>query len=158
GTISVTSANSISTPLTINPSSTPQGQPEAGVLATISVRPPIITGGQPATGTVTLANPAGANGVSVGLSSTIPSVSVPATVTLPPGSPSADFAITTLPVTVAAEGRVIATSANTLSTPVSVDPSAGTPLTGTVASLSIAPQSITGGQPATGTVTLASPA
>jgi hypothetical protein len=62
------------------------------------VNPTSVTGGQSATGIVTLASAAPAGGVAVDLSSQLPgTASVPASVTVPPGATSASFTITTFP-------------------------------------------------------------
>ena len=159
GSITASSANSLSAPVTVTPSSN-SNTPGTGTIAGVSINPSTITGGQPATGTVNLASPAGPGGVSVGLSSSVPGVTVPQSVTVPQGSTTATFAVTTSPVATPASGSITATSANSLSASVTVTPSSNsnTPGTGTIAGVSINPSTITGGQPATGTVTLASPA
>jgi sugar lactone lactonase YvrE len=159
GNITATSANSMSAPVTVNPSGN-SGAPGTGTISGLSINPPTVTGGQPASGTVTLASPAGAGGVSVGLSSSNPSATVPATVNVPQGSTSATFPVTTSPVTSPTSGNITATSANSMSAPVTVNPSgnSGSPGTGTISGISVNPPTITGGQSASGTVTLASPA
>lgn len=80
------------------------------VLQNITVTPATITGGNGATGTVTLSQAAPSGGAVVLLSSNTPGVlQVPATVTVPQGNTSANFAVTTTapqsdtPVTVRAE-------------------------------------------------------
>ena len=155
GSMGATSANSVATPVTINPASTSGA---AGTVASLSVDPPAISGGQTATGTVTLASPAPAGGITVGLSSSIPSLTVPATVSVPQGAVSTNFPIIASPVTAAVSGNITATSANAVTTPVTVNPSANTGTTGQVASLSVNPPMIGGGQSGEGTVTLANPA
>ena len=77
--------------LTVNP------QPPAA-LASLSVNPTSVSGGSPATGTVTLTAPAPVNGAVVSLSSSNADAQVPASVTVPQGSTSATFAITTASV------------------------------------------------------------
>ncbi|XAS66563.1 putative Ig domain-containing protein [Micrococcaceae bacterium Sec5.7] len=69
-------------------------------LAGFSVNPTNVTGGSPATGTlsITLAAPAG--GTTIGLTNSEPAVAtVPASVTVPAGQTSATFTVTTQPVT-----------------------------------------------------------
>ncbi|MGW5355473.1 hypothetical protein ACWERV_33755 [Streptomyces sp. NPDC004031] len=67
----------------------------AGVLADAQISPHTVTGGEPATGTVTLVAPVDTDTV-VSLVSTDTSVlTVPATVTVPAGSGSATFTVTT---------------------------------------------------------------
>ena len=164
GSLTASSANSISVPVSVQPASSGGGG-ATGTVATVSINPASITGGQSATGTVTLAGAAGSGGVTVGLASSLAGVSVPASVTVPSGSTSTTFTVTTQPVTTAASGTITASSANSISVPVSVQPSSsggsgsgGGAATGTVTGLSLNPSSITGGQPATGTITLASAA
>jgi len=72
-----------------------QTSPLAG-LASISLSSGTIVGGNPVTGTVTLTEPAGVNGAVVTLSSSNTTVaSVPSTLTVPQGSTSATFSVTT---------------------------------------------------------------
>jgi chitodextrinase len=72
-----------------------QTSPPAG-LASISLSSGTIVGGNPVTGTVTLTEPAGVNGAVVTLSSSNTTVaSVPSTLTVPQGSTSATFSVTT---------------------------------------------------------------
>jgi hypothetical protein len=73
--------------------------PASGVLSSVSVNPPLVIGGSPSTGTVTLNGPAPSGGVSVSLSSSDPAAVVPASVSVPSGATSATFAITTSSVT-----------------------------------------------------------
>jgi hypothetical protein len=61
----------------------------------LSVSPTAVSGGQSATGTVTLANAAPAGGTSVPLSSNNAAATVPASVTVPAGATSANFTVTT---------------------------------------------------------------
>jgi hypothetical protein len=75
--------------LTINPAA----------LALMNISPNQVQGGAPATGTVRLNGNAASPGAKVDLSSNSPLASVPAEVTVPPGSGRADFAISTLAVT-----------------------------------------------------------
>ena len=68
-------------------------------LTGLTVNPTSVEGGNPATGTVTLASAAPAGGVQVSLGSNLPgSASVPATVTVPAGATTATFTVTTFPV------------------------------------------------------------
>lgn len=67
-------------------------------LDNVSVNPKVVTGGTGATGTVSLVDAAEAGGVIVSLSSGNAAVSVPASAFVPEGSASADFAITTSPI------------------------------------------------------------
>lgn len=68
-------------------------------LAGVSVSPTSLTGGAPATGTVTLDRPAPAGGAVVSLSSSSPGAASPSSsVTVPAGATSAGFTVTTSPV------------------------------------------------------------
>ncbi len=70
-----------------------------GALASLSLNPTTVTGGQSSQGTVTLSSPAPAGGVVVALSSLNTAVAqVPASVTVPAGASSATFTISTSPV------------------------------------------------------------
>jgi VCBS repeat protein/HYDIN/CFA65/VesB family protein/lectin-like protein len=65
----------------------------------VTITPNPVTGGQTATGTVTLAQAAGAGGVSVALGSNQPQVAaVPSATTVPAGQTTASFPVTTNPV------------------------------------------------------------
>ena len=65
-------------------------------LSSVRITPTDVVGGTPATGTVTLTSPAPAGGVDVPLTSDDPvAASVPATVTVPAGSTTASFPVTT---------------------------------------------------------------
>jgi uncharacterized protein (TIGR03790 family) len=78
----------------------PFNPPAAASSLAIAIRD--ITGGLATTGTVRLASPAPAGGVSVALTSGAPAqASVPASITVPAGATSAGFAIQTNPVTAA---------------------------------------------------------
>lgn len=78
-------------------------------LASLSISPSVVAGGQPATGTITLTGPAGTGGAMVSLASSTQTVGVPATVTVPPGATSATFTVSTGPVTAASCALVTAT-------------------------------------------------
>lgn len=67
-------------------------------LLALGVSPDSVLGGQATTGTVTLDGGAALSGSSVALSSASPLASTPASVVVPFGQSSADFAVTTLPV------------------------------------------------------------
>lgn len=75
---------------------TPPPPAPGGGLDNVTVNPNRVTAGQPSTGTVALTEPAGADGVTVALSSNRPDLaSVPASVFVPAGATSATFPITT---------------------------------------------------------------
>ena len=160
-TIIASSANSTSAAVRVNPpsSSTPTGN--LATLAGLSVLPSTLTSGQTATGTVTLASPAAQGGAPVNLSSSGPAVTVPASVTVPAGATTATFPVTASLVTSPSTATITASSANSISATVNVNPSSSSTQTGasaTLASFSVAPSSVMDGNTATGTVTLASPA
>ena len=70
--------------------------PASATLASLVVNPSIVAGGTSSTGTVTLTAPVPAGGLTVNLSSSNPNrAKVPATVTIPFGSSSGSFTITT---------------------------------------------------------------
>jgi FG-GAP-like repeat len=137
--------NTQSATLTVNPST----------LASLTLNPSSVTGGLgSSTGTVTLNVPAPAGGAQVTLSSSNTSAAtVPASVTVPGGSTSATFPVTTSPV-----GTVIPVTisgsynGNTQSATLTVNPP-------TLTSLTLNPSSVVGGVgSSTGTVTLNAPA
>jgi uncharacterized protein (TIGR03437 family) len=133
----------------------PQG---TSTISGLTISPSSLTAGQTGTGTVTMASPAGASGGSVNLSSSSPAVTVPASVAVPAGETTATFPVTASLVTSPATATITASSANSTSATVNVIP-ASTTQTGpvsTLASLSVAPSSVTSGEAAAGTVTLAS--
>src|SRR5882672_3220319 len=128
------------------------GASVAPALSVLAVTPASVTGGGTATGTATLSAAAPAGGAQVSLFSNNPAATVPASVTVPAGATSATFTVTTstvaspTPVTISGSyGGATQTASLT------VTPSA-------ISSLGISPASITGGNPATGTVTLNGPA
>src|SRR5215475_10763743 len=127
----------------------PSGPP---ALLSISASPNIVTGGNSATGTVTLTAPAPAGGISVVFASTISAISVPASMTVPANQSSASFSISTTPVSATTAGSLSASyNGITKSTTVTVTPP-------TLTSLSVSPGTVVGGTNVTGTVTLSAPA
>jgi hypothetical protein len=81
----------------------------AGALAALTVNPTAVTGGTPSTGTVTLNAAAPAGGVNVTLTSNNVNATVPVSVTVGIGATTANFAITTKPVTRATAATITAT-------------------------------------------------
>ena len=78
--------------LTVSPSAAP-------TLSGLTLNPSIVSGGASATGTVTLSGPAPAGGVVIALKSGRPMKAVvPSSVTVAAGQSSADFSVTTAPV------------------------------------------------------------
>src|SRR5262249_46258999 len=95
----------------------------------LSVSPTSVTGGNPATGTVTLTSAAPAGGLVVTLSSQLPAIaSVPATVTVPAGALTASYTVTTFPIANTTALTLGATPAGAaLTTPLPVLPPAAPP-------------------------------
>ena len=123
-------------------------------LSSISVSPSLLEGGGSATGYVYLNTTAPSGGAVVALSSSSGAASVPASITVAAGQASATFAITTTSVTAQTAVTISGTypSATTKTTTLTVVPSP-TPL-----SVTLAPSTVTGGNPSTGTVLLSGPA
>ena len=126
-----------------------------GSLQELSLSPSTVTGGQSSTGTVTLASPAPAGGVSVALSSHDTRwATVPASVTVPEGSSSTTFTVTTNSNN-SGEGQfsIIKALAGgiTRQQTINVNPAPPGPQ---LSSLSLNPTGVTGGSSSTGTVTL----
>jgi thermitase len=125
-------------------------------LSSLSLNPSTVVGGNPSTGTVTLTAPAQSGGFTVQLSSSNPSVaSVPSSVTVPQGQTSANFTVTTTPVTSQTNVTITASAQGvTRQATLTVTPQPSV----TLQSLTISPSSVWGGSNATGTVTLTGPA
>ncbi|HEY3108188.1 MAG TPA: hypothetical protein VGL23_05515, partial [Chloroflexota bacterium] len=114
-----------------------------------------LLGGDTVQGTVSIlfTFTAGPGGALVTLGSTNPALaSVPASVTIPPGTNTASFVITTQPVTTATTVTIFASRSRTIGVALELLPP------GALSSLSLNPTTVTGGQSSQGTVTLASPA
>ena len=165
-TITAVSDNPVSANLTINPPGGGSGGgTPTGTILSLTISPSSVTGGQGATGTVTLTAAAPAGGIPVNLSSNNSAAGVPVSVTVQQGQTSATFPLTTTPVSSTTVATITASSANTVSANLTINPSGGgggsggggTP-TGTITSLTISPPSVTGGDTATGTVMLSAPA
>lgn len=136
--ISATYGTTASATLTVN----------AVQLSSLSLSPTSVVGGNNSTGTVRLSAAAPTGGAVVTLSSSnTVAATVPASVTVPAGSTSATFTVTTL--------GVAASTSSTITGTLGV--SASATLTVTAASLSSvtrSPSSVVGGNNSTGTVTL----
>jgi WD40 repeat protein len=121
-------------------------------LAGLTLTPAVVQGGNNVTGTVTLAQPAPAGGVTIGLSSSFPEYACPATVFIPSGASSATFTVTTNPVRVQSVASVYASSgSSSKASNLTINPAI-------VASLALSPSTIAGGGQTTGTITLSGPA
>jgi hypothetical protein len=140
---------------------TVQGAASTPTLSTLSISPTSVTGGSAnAAGTARLTAAAPSGGAVVTLSSNnTNAATVPSSVTIPAGSTSATFTITSRAVTTATSvtvsgvyGGVTRTGTLTVNVP-------GAPATATLSSLSISPTSVTGGSAnAQGTATLSAAA
>jgi LmbE family N-acetylglucosaminyl deacetylase len=118
-------------------------------LSAVSLSPATVTAGAGSTGTVTLTGPAPAAGLPVALSSNTPAAaSVPATVTVPGGTSSATFPITTYPVTAKKTVTISAVLAGVTKT------ATLTVNTLTVSTIKLAPTSLIGGLASIATVTM----
>jgi len=96
----------------------------SATLSSLTLNPTNVTGGSSAVGTVTLSGPAPSGGVVVTLSSNnVLVANTPSSVTVPAGSTSASFSITTLPVLLQTTVRISASyRAKTLSANLTVSP------------------------------------
>ena len=125
-------------------------------LASLALNPSTVEGGQSSTGTVTLSAPAGSNGALINLSSDDPAASVPAQIAVPAGQTTAQFTVSTSPSASPNTALITATSANSVNATLTINPTAAGQ--GQLSSLALDPTAVEGGDPSTGTVTLASPA
>jgi len=132
------------------------GGPTQPSLSSLSLNPTSVVGGNSSTGTVTLTAPAPSGGFVVNLSSSNPSVAtVPSTVTVPAGTTSATFTVSTRAVSSATSVTITASAGGVSRTAtLTVNPAPSV----TLQSLTISPTSVWGGSTATGTVTLSGPA
>jgi len=132
--------------------------PASVSLSSISLNPTSVTGGNSSTGTVTLSGAAPAGGAQVALSSgNAAAARVPSSVTVAAGTTSASFTVATSAVAASTTVTISAAYASaTRSASLTVAPAPPTPPT--LASLTLSPTSVTGGNSSTGTVTLSGPA
>jgi uncharacterized repeat protein (TIGR03803 family) len=130
-------------------------------VTSISLRPNTVTGGSSSTGTVTIASPAPSGGNAVELSTSNTStpacfqsaVSFPRIVTVPAGTTSMSFTVSTTSVTAVCSSSVFAQSGTTtVSANFTVNP--GGSSGPTVSSVTLNPNIVTGGSSTQGTVTL----
>jgi hypothetical protein len=131
----------------------PASAPETA-LASLSITPAAMTGGQSGTGTVKLTDPAPAGGITVSLSSAIPALDVPVSVTVGAGATTATFAVTALPVEATASGNISAAYAGVTRTAIVTVTKSNVALS----SVTVQPRTITGGDSVIGTVNLNGPA
>jgi hypothetical protein len=121
-------------------------------LSSVALSLSALTGGSSSTGMVTLSGPAPTGGAVVSLLSSNPSASVPANVTIPAGTTSTTFTVTTGSVAASTTAVISAVfSGVTQTASVTIAPPVLT-------SLTLNPSSVTGGSSSTGTVTLSGPA
>ena len=133
------------------------------LLFSLALNTDAIVGGSPLTGTVTLQRPALAGGADITLVSADTSLlRPPAHVTVPEGSTSASFTITTSPVAAATPVVIDSGTANdgyrAPQTVLTLLPTGAAATAPSLASVSIASSSVIGGGTTTGTVTLNAPA
>ena len=83
--------------------------PPLPTLASLTLNPANVIGGQSSAGTVTLTAPAPAGGAQVFLSSSNGAARVPTSVTIPPGATSATFTVNTSPVLISTSATISAT-------------------------------------------------
>ncbi len=124
-------------------------------LASVTVNPSIVTGGQGTTGTVSLTSAAPAGGVLVSLSSANPAATVVNSVTVPAAATSANFPVTTASVSSTTVGNVTASySGVTKSATLTVNP----PAPAALLALTLNPTTVRGGVASNATLTLTAPA
>jgi len=123
----------------------------AVTLTSVAVNPASVTGGQPSTGTVTLSGPAPVGGATVTLSSAAAAATVAPSVDIGAGSASATFPITTSSVSASTPVGITASCGGISKTATLTVTPAPPPA---LASLTLNPSSVVGGQSSIGTVTL----
>ena len=117
-------------------------------VGSVALSPASVTGGASVTGTVTLTGPAPSGGAAVALTSSDPSATVPASVTVAAGATTATFGVTTAPVAATTTATVSASwGGGTATASVTVVPPVAS-------SLTLNPASVVGGATSTGTVVL----
>jgi len=137
--ITATYGGNASAVLTVNPTAS---------VSAVSLNPTSVVGGNNSTGTVRLNVAAPTGGASVTLaSSNTTGATVPGSVTVPAGSTSATFTVTTPGVSATATSVISATLGGTASATVTVTAAS-------LSSVSRSPSSVVGGSNSTGTVTL----
>jgi hypothetical protein len=139
------------------------GSPPLPPLASLTIQPASVVGGQSTTGTVTLAGPAPMGGAEVSVYAggssgfTPPHASAPRVVVIPEGATSATFTITTTPVSMSEFASVVAAFGGTwkeAALEITTPPPAG----GALSTLTLNPSTLVGGQTGQGTVTISVPA
>jgi len=126
--------------------------PPPPTLSTLTLNPSTVSGGATSTGTVTLTAPAPAGGAVVTLSSTNPgAASVPASVTVAPGSTSNTFTVTTSTVASTTAVSIGGSYGGVNKTTTLTVTAAPLP---TVSTLTLSPSTVNGGASSTGTIRL----
>ncbi len=120
-------------------------------VTSLGLNPSSVTGGQRSTGTVTLNGPAPSGGAAVTLSSGNAAAQVPGAVNIPAGSATATFQATSAAVNAVTPVTITATLNGTATGALTINPVS-------VATIGFNPNSVTGGQSTSGTVTLNGPA
>jgi hypothetical protein len=130
----------------------PSGSSAAGIISSLSVDPSQVRDGTTATGTVTLAFPDPGDTTVLLFSSDTSVATVPASVVVPAGSQSVTFPIST---NAAAPPTIVQITAWVGNTPRSANLSvnAARPAGPSLTAVSVTPTTVTGGSPATGTIT-----
>ncbi|MBS1706235.1 MAG: SBBP repeat-containing protein [Armatimonadetes bacterium] len=122
---------------------------QAPRMTAFQVSPGTLTGGDTATGTVTISTPAPTGGLTIELKSSHPSaLQVPATVVIPANQTSVTFTVTTSPVAGRTTVTVTAKRDDDVKTATVI---VNVP---SIASVTFDPATVRGGSPSTGTVTL----
>ena len=122
-------------------------------LHAVSASPNNVLGGASSIGTVSLSGIAPTGGIILSLSSSSPDAQVPSTVTVPAGTNSATFTITTSSIVTS---EIVTISASYNSKTVSTGFGIGSSLS--IHTISSAPSSVIGGSSSTGTVAVTAPA
>jgi Bacterial Ig-like domain/F5/8 type C domain len=122
---------------------------ETNSIVSFTIDPPTVSGGTTAYGSLRLAMPARAGGVTVSLANANSAATVPSTIVIPYGSTTAQFAIATSSVGVHTSGAITASLANAKSAMLTVAPTSAT-----LATLTLSSATIEGGTSVDATVTL----
>jgi hypothetical protein len=127
----------------------------SALLASLSVSPTSVIGGQSSIGSVSLSGPAPSGGATVSLFSANAAATVPATVTVPANTMAGNFSVSTSVVNALSVGNITANYAGiTKTTTLSVQPTPSIKLL----SLTLKPTTVTGGLGSVGTVSFSGPA
>ncbi|MGA2595724.1 MAG: hypothetical protein ABSH09_01805 [Bryobacteraceae bacterium] len=134
--------------------------------ATISLAPPFmltlasssVTGGGSVTGAIALGQPAPIVGLTLYFTTTDPVVQLPSSVYIPSGQSSTVITVTTLAVTALHNVSIAVTSPSYSGVTQNVSLAVNPPGSAQLASLTLTPATVTGGNPVTGVITLNAPA